>query len=150
MWLFCYSSGQDSGKMRSLDSLLVEYCENIINTMHRSGFTGINVIEKLLHDPGISTQGSQHRVLFWHKNRRFARMSRAWAQIPAEEQLCLVVEYGRGVKIEDGQILTKKEYCAHIGHSCAVFDFYVKKAKTKLRGILKTYKKEAKKKHWMH
>jgi len=133
--------------LRNLESLLTEYFKHVIDTMHKSGFTGINVIEKLLHDPGISTQGSLHRVLFWHKNRRFARMSKALAQIPEEQHECLAVEYGQGVKIEDGQILTKKEYCAHIGHSCAVFDFYVITAKTKLRGILKTYKKRGKKRY---
>ena len=132
--------------MRNLDSLLVEYCEHLVNVMDRSGFSGINIIEKILKDPGISTLGSKHRALWWPKNKRIAEMSRAFHYVMPNARVCLVVEYGRVLK-EDGWILTKKEFCADQGSSCALFDSYVKVAKKQLRYILRVYKKEAKKNH---
>ncbi len=129
--------------MRNLDSLLVEYCEHLVNVMDRSGFSGINIIEKILKDPGISTLGSKHRVLWWPKNKRIAKMSRAFHYVIPMARVCLVVEYGRALK-EDGWILTKKEFCADAELSCALFDSYVKVAKKQLRYILKTYKKRPK------
>ena len=130
--------------MRNLEFRLVEYCEDFVNTMHKSGFTGINVVEKLLHDPGISTQGSQHRVLWWPKNKRIAEMSRAFHYVIPLARACLIVEYGKILK-DDGWILTKKEFCANSEYSCALFDVYIKHAKKQLRYILKTYEKSEKK-----
>ena len=130
--------------MRNLDALLVEYCEHLVNTYHRCGYSGQNIIHKILNDPGISTQGSKHRVLWWPKNKRIARMSRAFHYVMPLARVCLIVEYGKILK-DDGWILTKKEFCADSGYSCALFDVYVKHAKKQLRYILKTYEKSVKK-----
>ena len=132
---------------KKLDRWLVEYCEDIVNTLHRSGYSGINIIEKILKDPGISTGGSRDRILWWPKNDRMAKMSKAFHQISGYSRLCLVVEYGRMVLPENGQILTKEMFCRKLGKSCAFFDVCVKQAKTKLRYILKTYEKSSKKNH---
>ena len=135
--------------MRNLDFLLVEYCEHLVNVMDRSGFSGVNIIEKILKDPGISTLGSKHRILWWPKNKRIAMMSRAFHHVIPRARVCLVVEYGKVLK-EDGWILTKKEFCADSGSSCALFDSYVKVAKKQLRYILKTYEKSEKKYYCMY
>jgi hypothetical protein len=132
--------------MKKLDFWLTEYCEHQVNIMHRSGYSGVNIIEKILKDPGIATGSSKHRVLWWPKNKRIAQMSRAMHQISPYSRLCLVVEYGRIVQQKNGQILTKKEFCAKRGHSCAFFDECVRDAKNKLRVILRGYTEGGKKK----
>jgi len=95
--------------VRKIDVLLTEYAEDVVNSMTDTGFSGINIIEKILRDPGISTQGSKHRVLYWHRNKRIAKMSKAMHHVSQRGQLCLIVKYGRIVK-EDGQILTRQEF----------------------------------------
>jgi hypothetical protein len=144
--------------MKKLDFWLTEWAEHQVNIMHRCGYSGVNIIEKILKDPGISTGGSKHRVLWWPKNKRIAQMSRAMKnkriaqmsramhQISPYSRLCLVVEYGRIVQQKNGQILTKKEFCAKRGHSCAFFDECVRDAKNKLRVILRGYTEGGKKK----
>ena len=91
--------------MRTLDSLLVEYCEHLVNTYHRSGYSGQNIIHKILQDPGISTQGSRHRVLFWPKNKRLFKMGRAFHHLDIMQQMILIVFYGRIVDPDNGQIV---------------------------------------------
>lgn len=131
--------------MSKLDSDLTMWAEDIVNTIHRTGYTKISVIERMVSDPGIATRGSKHRVLWWPRNKRIARISRAMHQVHPYGRLCVVVEYGRLVQSHNGQILTKKEFSRKKGHSCAFFDICVKEAKKKIRYLLKTYAKEAKK-----
>ena len=89
--------------MDDVERLVREWAEDAAETLHRSGYSGINVIEKLLRDPGVVSGGS-HRVLWWPKNQRIARVSKAMHQVDPRSQCCLVVRYGR-VVMEDGQLM---------------------------------------------
>jgi len=91
--------------MRNLDSLLVEYCEHLVNTYHRSGYGGQNIIHKILQDPGISTLGSRHKILWWPKNKRIFKMGRAFHHLDIMQQMVLIVNYGRIVDPDNGQIV---------------------------------------------
>ena len=124
---------------RKLDYLLQEWAQGCVTDMGKSGYSGINIIEKILRDPGISTKGSRHRVLWWPRNRKMARMSKAMHQIPKRRQVCLIVEYGGIVNDDNGQLLTKKDIRAHFGLKCKDFDIYVKKSRKRLREILRGY-----------
>jgi len=124
-----------------IDSLLKEWAYDQVRTLHRSGYSGINIIEKILKDPGIATRGSKHRVLWWPKNKRLAKVSRAMHRISQRGQVCLVVEYGEIVKPDDGQILTKQEFSRFLGISSRKFDEEVRNAKNKLYQLSITYKK---------
>lgn len=108
--------------MKQIDFDLTLWAEDVVNKMHRSGFSGINIIEKILKDPGISTSGTRHRVLWWPRSKRIAKMSRAMHQVSQRGQLCLMVEYGRIVKPHDGQILEKREFSRFMGFKTEVFD----------------------------
>ena len=123
---------------------LHKWAEDIADAADKTGFSSINIIEKILRDPGYSTKNSKHVVLWWYRNKHIAAMSKAMHQVPISMQICLVVEYGRILK-GDGQILTKKEFCAKTGYSCALFDSYIRVSKKKLRGILRGYKNDNKK-----
>lgn len=93
---------------RRIDGLLSEWAEDIVLNAHKSGFSGINVVEKILRDPGISTGGSRHKVHWWPRNKRIAKMSRAMHQIDSVSQVCLIVKYGRIVN-DDGSIFDEKQ-----------------------------------------
>ena len=112
--------------MNKIDFDLMLWAEDQVNTMHRSGFHGMNIIYKILKDPGISTGGSRHRILWWPKSKRIARMSKAMHQVSQRGQLCLLVEYGKIVKLHDGQILEKAEFSRFMGFGCKCFDANVK------------------------
>ena len=130
--------------MRNLDSLLVEYCEHLVNTYHRSGYSGENIIHKILNDPGISTQGSRHRVLWWppfrgRKQRRIYDMGRAFHRLDILQRMCLIVEYGRIVDPDNGQIVDAFTFSQdQPDMGLREFDRLCRKAKTKLSRILKT------------
>lgn len=93
---------------RKIDGLIAEWAEDVVNNCHKSGFSGINVVEKILRDPGISTSGAKHKILWWPRNRRIAKMSRAMHQIDDISQVCLIVKYGGMVK-EDGSVFKEKD-----------------------------------------
>jgi predicted DNA-binding WGR domain protein len=104
--------------------------------MHHSGYSGINVIEKNAKDPGISTYNSKHKIHWWPKNKRIARLSRAMHQMSSIRRSCLIVEYGRIVK-EDGQLLTKQEFSKFVGLRPWEFDENIKLSRKMLKFILK-------------
>lgn len=120
---------------RKLDFWLKEWAQDVVRNMDRSGFSGINVIEKILRDPGVATGGSKHRVLWWPRNRRLAKIYRAMHRIPQRDQVCLVVEYG-GIVKEDGNLYTKQEFSREVGIGVRKYNETVKKAKTKILEIL--------------
>ena len=120
---------------------LKEYAEHIVNTAHKSGYSGINVVEKILRDPGFSTDGSRDRVLWWPRNRRIAKMSKAMHQIGPIPQICLIVQHGRIVK-EDGNIFNEGDFVKNSSLSLREFHKYVGDAEKKMRRILKGYDKQ--------
>ena len=122
--------------MRNLDSLLVEYCEHLVNTYHRSGYSGQNIIHKILQDPGISTQGSRHRVLWWPKNRRIYKMGRAFHHLEPMAQMCLIVNYGRIVDPDNGQIVTPVDFALDHGFGLRKFNKIISDASKILRGLV--------------
>ncbi len=122
--------------MKKIDSLLTEWARDCVRTAHQSGFSGINIIEKILHDPGISTRGSRHRIHWWPSNKRIAEVSRAMHQVSQRGQLCLIVEYGKVVKPQDGQILTKEEFSKFMRFKVKVFDENITTARNILIPLL--------------
>lgn len=103
--------------------------------MDKSEFSGINVIEKILRDPGISTGGSRDRILWWPKNRRLAEISRAMHQVSPVERICLVVKFGRPMN-DDGTIFTEKHLSKNSSVGVRDFKRNCSEARKKLRRIL--------------
>ena len=130
---FTWASCIDVNK---LDRWLTEWAEEQIYSADCCGYSGINIVERILRDPGRSTKGSRHKVLWWPRNYRVGRVSRAMHQIPVMSQLCLIVEFGKIVKPENGQVLEKHEFSINYGFGARKFDRYVRKAKNKLSRIL--------------
>ena len=120
--------------MNKLDTDITEWAEDMVNNCRKTEFSGINIIEKILRDPGISTMGSRHRVLWWPKNRRIARMSSAMHQIDIISRVCLIVKYGRIVE-DDGTVFTKYNLAKNSSINVRRFNKITKNAKTKLREI---------------
>jgi hypothetical protein len=91
---------------RKLDGDISEWARDIVDSSHMSGFSGINVVEKILRDPGFSTGGSRHRVHWWPRTRNIAKMSKAMHQIDKLSQICLIIDSGY-VLTDDGLIFDK-------------------------------------------
>ena len=127
--------------MRSLESDLVVWAEDRVNTAHCCGYSGINIIEKILKDPGISTQGTRHRIHWWPKSRRIYKIGRAMHQISAVDQVCLIIKYGRLINPDNGQIVTDVECALELGFGLRRFEKNVIEAQNKLSRILKGYDK---------
>jgi hypothetical protein len=125
--------------MNKLDADITEWAEDMVNNCRKSEYSGINIVEKILRDPGITTQGSRHRVLWWPKTRRIARMSKAIHQIDIIARVCLIVRYG-GLLENDGTIYTKYNLAKDSSVTVREFNRYVKISRKKLRRILKTYR----------
>ncbi len=126
--------------MSKLDSDITEWAEDVVNNLHKSGFSGINIIEKILKDPGISTKGSRHRVLWWPKNKRLYKIGKAMHQVSGIGVICLVIQYGRMLK-EDGNIYTAVDLSKDSSIDLRRFEDECRAAKGKLRAILRDYKK---------
>ncbi len=80
--------------MQRIDRWLIEWAEDCIARTADSNLSPINVVEKLLRDPGMSTGKSQDKILFWHRNPRIAAVSKAMHQVDATSQVILIVHYG--------------------------------------------------------
>lgn len=117
---------------------VVNRCGNVIGKTHDEGFSGINIIEKILRDPGIATGKSRHVVHWWPRNRRIAMMSRAMHQIDIISQICLLVRYGRILK-EDGNVYTKQDLAKDSSIDVRRFNDIVKNARKKLLTITRAY-----------
>ena len=124
--------------MRTLDSLLVEYCKEVADTMYRSDYSRENAIHRMKFNPGISTQGSRHRILWWPRNRRIAKMSRAFHHLDVMQRMCLIVEYGKIVDPDNGQIVIPLDFALDHGFGLRKFNNNVRESKTILSRILKT------------
>ena len=122
---------------RRIDGLLSEWAEDIVLNNHKSGFSGINVVEKILRDPGISTGGSRHKVHWWPRNKRIAAMSRAMHQIDPISQVILIIHYGRIMK-DDGTVFTKHDLAKTSSVGLRRFNEIRRKAVSKLQDITKT------------
>lgn len=120
---------------RRLDADIDEWAQDVVANMNKSGFSGINTVEKLLKDPGLSTQGSRHRVLYWPKNRRIAKMSRVMHQIDKVSQIVLIISCGY-LSNDDHTVFTKHNLakCSSLG--VRRFNELEKLAKIKLSQIL--------------
>ena len=122
--------------MNKLDADITEWAEDMVNNCRKSEYSGINIVEKILRDPGITTQGSRHRVLWWPRNKRIARMSSAMYQIDIISRVCLIVQYGKMVE-DDGTVFTKYNLAKNSSIGVRRYNKIVKKARTKLAQITK-------------
>ena len=92
---------------RKIDGLIGEWAEAEVNDLSKSGIYGINIVERLWRDPGMATGGAKHRVLWWPRNRRVAKVSRAMHQVDNISKICLIARYG-GMVNDDGTIFDEK------------------------------------------
>jgi len=122
---------------RKTDSMIAEYVEDFMRNLHRSNYSGINVVEKILRDPGFSTGKSQHRVLWWPKNRRVAKVSKAMHQVGKLAQVILIIHY-KGI-IDDGVVFTKHDLAKYSSVEVRRFNNIRKKSKNKINHILDGY-----------
>ena len=97
---------------KRLDADIQEWAQSIVVDADRSGLSGINVVERILKDPGRSTDTSPHRVHWWPKNRRIAKMSRAMHIISNIEQVVLIVD-SKEIFCDDGKVFTKYDLARH-------------------------------------
>ena len=130
--------------MRRIDRWLHDWAETVIEDANKSNLSGINTVEKLLKDPGIATDISQHKVLWWPKNRRVARISKAAHQLCSTEIVILVIHYGI-VLNDDQSRLTKKDFAKVTGISVSRFHDIKRVARAKISTILDGYDKREKK-----
>ena len=68
-------------------------------------------------------------------------MGCAFHHLDAMQQSCLIVNYGRIVDPDNGQIVTPVDFALEYGFGLRRFNKNIADAKTKLSRILKTYKK---------
>lgn len=122
---------------RKLDGWIAEWAMSIVRDSRRSGYSGINVVERILRDPGISTRGSNHRVLWWPRNHRIAKMSKAMHQIDKVSQIVLIIDAGCIVN-DDGTIFTKHDLARNSSVGVRRFNEMRKISKRKLSRILGT------------
>ena len=131
--------------MARIDSWLVEWAESVIEDTNSSCYSAINVVERILKDPGISTDQGAHRVLWWPKNRRVSKISRAAHQITPIDRVVLIVHYGH-VLNDDKTRFTKHDLAQRSSIGVRRFNDIRKKAKSKLSRIIDTYRKQFDKK----
>ena len=122
-------------KIGYLDSLIDEWAADLMRHVHRGGYSGINAVERILKDPGISTKISGHVVLWWPKTRRIAKMSKAMHQVSPIEQIVLVVDSGHLLN-DDRSVFTKAHLAKNSSLEVRRFNDFRKKAKAKLSSIL--------------
>jgi hypothetical protein len=111
--------------------MIADYIEEYVTEIHSSNYSGINTVEKILADPGVSTDGSQHRVLFWHKTHRMAKVSKAFHTLSPKERMLLVIHHG-GVIHDDGSRFTEKDLIQSTSMTTRKLREYVRNAKKKV------------------
>ena len=117
--------------MAKIDSWLEEWAESVIEDSYKSHYSGINAVERILRDPGVATAQGAHRVLWWPRNPRVAKISKAAHQLTPIEITCLLVKYGRVV--DDNQNRFTPEHLAtHSSIGLRRFKSIVKAARAKL------------------
>ena len=122
--------------MSKIDDLIDEWAWDVVRNMHKSGYSGINVVEKILRDPGISTNISRDRILWWPRTKRIAKIYRAMHQIDPIDQICLIVNSGH-VRADDGSVFDKYKLAKYSSLGVRRFNSIVKKNKLKLSEILR-------------
>ena len=81
--------------MQRVDVWLQEWAEQaIFEALWKSDLSGINVVERLLRDPGRATGNSGHKVLWWPKNHRISKVSKAMHQVEPIDRIILMIDYG--------------------------------------------------------
>ena len=130
--------------MRRVDRWLGEWAESAIRDANSSCMPGIGVVERILRDPGIATQISQHKVLWWPRNRRVAAISRAAHQLTPIERIVLIIHYGY-VQNDDGTRFTKRHLEKFSSVSQKRFSKLRRDARRKIVKLLDSYEKESKK-----
>jgi len=124
-----------SRRFGRLDSMIDEWARDVLDSDYMSGFSGINAVEKILRDPGISTRGCGHVVLWWPRNKRIARISRAMHQVDPISQVCLMVDSGVMVR-EDGKQYSKHDLVRSSSLTLRRYYDFRESAKIKLAQIL--------------
>jgi hypothetical protein len=119
----------------NLDDSIREWADDQVKLM-LGGYSGINAVERILRDPGIASQISQHKILWWPKTRRIARISRASHHLRPIDRIVLMVDAGV-VMNKEGKPLEPKEFCEETKGSVRKYGAYVKRAKQRLREILR-------------
>ena len=95
--------------MTKIEAWITEWAYDYLRTWRKEGFSGINAVERLRHDPGISKNISGHKILWWPRNKRISKVSKAMHLIDELSQACLIVRYGKPMS-DDGIILTGKDF----------------------------------------
>jgi hypothetical protein len=116
----------------------IEWAESCISDAYKSNYSGINVVERILRDPGITTDLSQHKVLWWPKSWRVGRVSKAVHQLTPLERIVLIIHWGH-VLSDDGTRFTKKELAQNSSISVSRYHDIKRTARAKLSMILKGY-----------
>jgi hypothetical protein len=129
-----------SGRVRRVDRWLTDWADSVIEDSYKSNFSGINVIERILRDPGVSTDKGSSKVLWWPRNRRVARVSKAAHQLTPTEIVILVVHYGH-VLNEDKSKFTKKDLAEQSSIGLRRYGEIQRNARNKISRILNTYDK---------
>jgi hypothetical protein len=120
---------------RKLDADILAWALDLIGFARRSGFSGINAVERILRDPGISTGGSDHKILWFPRNRRISKISKAMHQIDRIDQICLIVESGALID-DDGRVFTMKDLARNSTLTVGSARDRAKTAKRKLNFII--------------
>ena len=121
---------------RTLKADIDEWAKEMVRNAHKSGFSPINTFENLLRNPVLSTGGSKHRILYWHRNKRIARMSRAMHQIDKLSQILLIVDSGY-LESDDKTVFTLENLRDHSTMKMHEIREIIRDAKQKLRKILR-------------
>ena len=116
---------------KKLEALIREWAEDVVLSSHKSGYYGINVVERHVRDPRTSEYKPGHRVLWWPKNNRIARMSSAVHCLDTVSQICLIVMYGRLLN-DDGTVFDKYQLAKSSSLTVRRINELAKKAKKKL------------------
>ena len=124
--------------MRRVDRWLSDWAESVIEDVNASNYPGINGVERILKDPGVATDTSRHKVLWWPKNRRVAKVSKAAHQLNSIEIIVLVIHYGF-VLNDDQTRFTKKDLAQNSSISVSRYHQIRKAARRKISKILDSY-----------
>lgn len=127
---------KDRKNQSEVNCMIKEWASDVVRDMHKSGYYGINIVERILRDPGVSSKGLRHKVLWWPRNHRIALVSKAAHQLEPMAQMCLVVKFG-GMMRDDGKLFTKHDLAQYSSLEVRRFNKIVADAKIKLREIIK-------------
>ncbi len=127
--------------MRRVDRWLTDWADSVIADVNVSNYPGINGVERILKDPGVATDTSRHKVLWWPRNRRVAKVSKAAHQLNSIEIIVLIIHYGY-VLNDDQTRFTKKDLAQNSSISVPRYLDIKKAARAKISRILNSYDKK--------